>query len=317
MELIDYQALAKSRMTDRHLNDLVFVAIVETLVDLAMLRQQEYINMAETFLDIDKSTGKNLDLIGNLIGQPRELANFINEPYFGFEGARLAEGYDVGKWYSLYQGKLGTLRILNDVEYRRVLKARVIKNNSNSSRDDFVKVLNLLTGNELSVVDEVRHGVVNVRLTDETGIASYFLSKYKQDNNLIPLPLGFRLHTTYTQADSVLVTSISTSPSSITDYVGSVVTVNTTVYPMDATDKTYTVESSDTDIATVGVIDDDTFEVTLEGVGTTTVILTTNDDSGVTKTLNVTSLDLEPPYGLEAEWNETTESVDLTWEYDH
>ena len=317
MEIIDYHEIAKSRMTDRFRNDPAFVAIVETLIDLKMIRQQEYINFAETFLDIDKSSGKNLDIIGVLLGQPRDLANFINEPYFGFEGARLAEGYDVGKWYSMYQNKLGTLRTLTDVEYRRVLKARVIKNNSNSSREDLVRVINLLTDNTSAIVDEPSHGVITVSLTDDLGIASYFLSKYKQDNNLIPVPLGFRLSTTYIDNDeTVYVSNIITTPSSVSDFTGNSVVVNTVSMPSNAEDKTYSVISSNTDIATIDVISPTSFRVNLHDVGTTTILLEAGDGGGYVKTLNVTSLDLEPPYNLEAEWNESSLSVNLSWEYD-
>ena len=190
----DYKTTALSRLTDRHRSDETFLAILDTLVELKEERQQQYLDIADTFLDIDKSEGKNLDLIGKLIGEERTLVNFIDRSYFGFLGARLSESYDIGYWYSLYKNKYGTLRTLSDEEYRRVLKARVVKNSSDSSRDSLLKVLNLLLGNKTSVVIESENNkAIEVRIKDEDGLASYFLSKYKSNTNLIPIPLGRRL----------------------------------------------------------------------------------------------------------------------------
>ncbi len=194
MQEQDYKTIARSRLTDRHRSDEPFLAILDTLIELKEERQKEYLALADTFLDIDKSTGKNLDVIGKLIGEERTLVNFIDRSYFGFLGARLSEAYDVGYWYSLYRNKYGTLRTLTDEEYRRVLKARVIKNSSNSNRNSMLEVLNTLTGNTNSIVTETTdNGVITVEVLDRDGLVSYYLSKYKNDRNLIPVPMGRRL----------------------------------------------------------------------------------------------------------------------------
>lgn len=194
----NYKTIARSRLTDRHRNDETFLAILDTLIELKEVRQAEYIDLAVEFLDIDKSTGKNLDLIGRLIGEERNLVNFIDRAYFGFMGARLAEPYDFGYWYSLYKNKYGTLRTLTDEEYRRVLKARVIKNSSGNGRDSFLEVLNILSNNQSSFVTEgLNNTAISVEVEDYDGLVSYYLSKYKTDRNLIPVPLGRRLNVTY------------------------------------------------------------------------------------------------------------------------
>lgn len=190
----DYKTIAYSRLTDRHRNDGAFLAILDTLIELKEIRQREYLKIADEFLDIDKSTGKNLDLIGKLIGEERNLVNFIDRAYFGFMGARLSESYDIGYWYSLYKNKYGTLRTLTDEEYRRVLKARVVKNSSDSNRDSFLEVLNILLDNDSAVIVESENNTaIEVRIKDEDGLVSYYLSKYKSNTNLIPIPLGRRL----------------------------------------------------------------------------------------------------------------------------
>ena len=194
MQEQDYKTIARSRLTDRHRSDEPFLAILDTLIKLKEERQKEYLALADTFLDIDKSTGKNLDLIGRLIGEERTLVNFIDRSYFGFLGARLAEPYDIGYWYSLYKNKYGTLRTLTDEEYRRVLKARVIKNSSDSSRNSFLEILNILSNNNFSVIAEsLDNSAILVEIEDYDGLVSYYLSKYKSDRNLIPVPMGRRI----------------------------------------------------------------------------------------------------------------------------
>lgn len=200
----DYKITARSRLTDRHRSDETFLAILDTLVEIKSQRQKQYLSIADTLLDIDKSEGKNLDLIGKLIGEERTLVNFIDRSYFGFLGARLSESYDIGYWYSLYKNKYGTLRTLTDEEYRRVLKARVVKNSSDNNRNSFLEVLNILLGNDSAVIVEYEDNVgIEVRMEDVDGLASYYLSKYKSNTNLIPIPLGRRLGLTHVNQDPV------------------------------------------------------------------------------------------------------------------
>lgn len=146
MENIDYVALSKSRYTDQFDYDPAFNAIVQTLIEYKMRVQGLYINFADTILDIDKSTGKNLDLIGSIVGQERVLVDYYANPFFGFEGNPKAEPFDKGMWYSLFSDSGGDSRILSDEEYRRVIKARIIRNKTNCTRKDFTEIMYLLLG---------------------------------------------------------------------------------------------------------------------------------------------------------------------------
>lgn len=198
MESIDYIKLSESRMTDQFRFDQAFLALVYTIIEQRAKRQQEYFSFLDTFLDIDKSEGKALDLIGSIVGQERRLVNFIQEPYFGFQGARFAEALDVGYWYSQNKARIGRLKILNDEEYRKLIKARIINNRSRCTRDDLLSILNILTGNNESEVIEVSHGVFKVSIVDDiNGLASYFLSKYRDKDTIFSIPLGYRMSVIY------------------------------------------------------------------------------------------------------------------------
>ena len=202
MDAIDYVALSESRYTDFHRNDGVFKALIQTLAQQKLDRQTQYINFAKDFLDIDKSEGKALDAIGKVVGQKRELANFIDEPYFGFQGAKYAEAFDVGYWYSQNKGKLGSLKIANDKQYRRLIKARILNNKTWCTRNELLSIVNLLTGNDKSEIDEIRHGVFQVKVSgDADGIASYFISKYRDADTIFSIPLGYRMSVRYVDID--------------------------------------------------------------------------------------------------------------------
>lgn len=146
MDKIDYASLAKSRYTSVFAKDPVFDAIIQTIIEYKMKTQDLYINFADTILDIDKSTGNNLDLIGSIVGQPRVLVDFSIDKYFGFLGNPRAEPYDVGLWYSTFSNKGSDTRTLSDEEYRRIIKARIIRNKTNCNRQDFIDILDLILG---------------------------------------------------------------------------------------------------------------------------------------------------------------------------
>lgn len=171
MENIDYVALSKSRYTDQFDYDPTFNAIVQTLIEYKMRVQGLYINFADTILDIDKSTGKNLDLIGSIVGQERVLVDYYANPFFGFDGNPKAEPFDKGLWYSLFSDSGGDSRILSDEEYRRVIKARIIRNKTNCTRKDFTDIMYLLLGHSSEVP---RNYVVNSH-EEKVGNPEYIL----------------------------------------------------------------------------------------------------------------------------------------------
>ena len=128
--------------------------------------------------------------------------NIINKiisrlPFFRNRNSRLSSNSNENKNF-IVKNKYGTLRTLTDEEYRRVLKARIIKNSSDSSRNSFLELLNILSNNKSSVVTEgLDNTAISVEVEDYDGLVSYYLSKYKNDRNLIPVPLGRRLNVSY------------------------------------------------------------------------------------------------------------------------
>ena len=196
MDVIDYKTNTIARMTDQHRRDDGFIAIIEAFTEIIAEFQDDVINVSKQWLSLDFATGYALDQIGKIVNQRRELVNFYSDTSFGFDGAG-NQGYAVGKYFGILSSNNGSGRVLTDDEYRNVIKARIIKNNTRGNVDDILGVLNLLTGNTSTNLSVTTHGVIDVAVTDTSGIARYFLNKRNDKNSIIPVPLGYRMKVTY------------------------------------------------------------------------------------------------------------------------
>lgn len=213
-EVVDYQEESTPRYTDLFKNDPVFDAIIKTIVPVVQEYQGFYGEYYASFLNIDNSVGKQLDMIGSIVGQPRLLLNFITDPYFGFQGAPNAQSFGTeldsevgGYWRSITNPQAGTNLQLDDEIYRKLIKARIIKNNSRGTVTDFLSVMNILTDNVLTSVTDVSTATISatasvVMVEPVNPLATYFLGRLRLSDNLIPIPLGVKLTLT-TAAPSI------------------------------------------------------------------------------------------------------------------
>jgi hypothetical protein len=194
MEILDYKALVRSRYTDLVRGYPAYVAYVEALCDLLEEKQVEAKVFLDGLMDIDQSVGVQLDIIGKIVGQDRNLVLFTAEPYFGFEGGREAQAFDVGTWRSILSPQGGTNRKLNDDEYRIILKARIAANKSKCTVSDTLEVINILAGNTTTrIVNGEISGNATIVVTEPNGMLGYFLTQLDKTDSLIPTPLGVKV----------------------------------------------------------------------------------------------------------------------------
>jgi hypothetical protein len=115
--------------------------------------------------DLDQAVGAQLDVLGLWIGQSRIIPNVLLLGYFGFselatglpDGAQLPFGEltDVskgGRFYELGEAYAGTT-VLLDPDYLTILKARIVRNQSDGTLADFEAALAYIFGVPSSVVD--------------------------------------------------------------------------------------------------------------------------------------------------------------------
>lgn len=174
------------------------VSIIKKLDD----QQKFLIWLSENLLNIDEAKGYHLDLIGQFVGQSRVLASFETGVYFGFEGAYQSGTFgDINdpntgaEWYDNNSYREDTSKVLNDEQYRRVIKARICKNGVVfNSIDELLEVINYLTGNTQTTLSVPQHGLIEAKVQDTEGLLSYFLSRQYNNDNILPIPLGVRFN---------------------------------------------------------------------------------------------------------------------------
>src|SRR5690606_33447604 len=149
---VDFLEEAKERQTEQFKNKDVFDKFLELL-----LKDQS--NFQEALKDVmqqrnlDNAAGEQLDVIGRILGQPRVLFDSAIIRYFGFKGATGASPYKsvndtertYGPWKSVNDSLLG-VRKLNDREYRRLLRLKILKNTSDADITSFLDGIRLLFG---------------------------------------------------------------------------------------------------------------------------------------------------------------------------
>lgn len=202
---IDYTAQARSRYTDLFKRDEAFNAIITTITEVLNDYQLEIAELKRKLINIDLQEGYGLDFIGKIIKQDRILTDFNQAVHFGFKDSYMSDTFgslsnpDVGgEWYSLLTPTEVGSRILNDEEYRRVIRARIISNNAHCRTNEIIQIVDLLSYSTQNTIEWETHGVIKLNIVeDQRGLLSYFISKIGTDSNIIPIPLGYRLEQNY------------------------------------------------------------------------------------------------------------------------
>lgn len=201
-EEVNYLAEARERSTIQFEDAVVFNKYLQLL--LSGMDVQAVFKSLMQNRSIDTAVGAQLDILGNIVGQPREFISTDMFDFFAFEGYPAAGPYgdlfgssEGGTYYSLGDPLSGNT-ILNDEQYRLFIKAKIAKNVSRSTPDEIlefisfvfdVQVNNLVTegvgeftilvGRELS---RFERELLSYR-TDRDGYESYF----------VPKPAGVRI----------------------------------------------------------------------------------------------------------------------------
>lgn len=152
-EIKQYLDTARERVTWAFEEKLVF----DKYLQLILLEQQNVQVVLQQLMQersIDTAIGKQLDIIGDIVGQPRELieADFI--PYFGFEGAFKAQSYgdinnsSLGGYYRDLNQSLAGNVLLSDDQYRLFIKAKIFKNITRATPEETIKFIKFVFGAE-------------------------------------------------------------------------------------------------------------------------------------------------------------------------
>ena len=171
--------------------------VIKVILNQYQIDQEKYLWLIDNILNLEIAEKYHLDFIGQLVGQDRFLVNFNQEKYFGFLGSYQSETLGTlsdesvgGYWNSVDNFISSSARRLNDEEYKRIIKARIIYNNSNCLMNDLVNVINLITNRTDNRISLVKHGQLVIKSNDESGLLTYFFDRLELEDNILPITYG-------------------------------------------------------------------------------------------------------------------------------
>lgn len=211
-DLIPFIDEARGRITEQFKDKPIIDKYIRLLIG-EWDEMQVVLQDLQQLRSIDTAVGAQLDIIGDIVGQPRGLVTSELFYYFGFEGAPLNGTYTsltdptVGSPYYSLNAPTGISRAPSDEEYRLILKAKVIKNRTMARPEDVINAYKFLFTAGAVTIDEyepckVRIGIGKILTNVERGL----LFDLGGAGNLLPKTVGVSYSYSEFQAGRVFAT---------------------------------------------------------------------------------------------------------------
>jgi len=148
-EFIDHTQLGKSRVALQYSQSQKFLAYLTALLKHAD-ELESVLRTVALQMDIEVAEGVNLDVIGDIVGVSRVLPQSLPVTLFGFEGYAGAgifgeEGQPSVGYRFRNESESGLASsVLQDIEYRLLIRAKIVKNHSRGTGQDLIDGLLLL-----------------------------------------------------------------------------------------------------------------------------------------------------------------------------
>lgn len=201
-QMVDYLGVARSRVTEQLKDQDIFDRYLQLMIE-AQTEIQDVLQDLIQLRDIDSATGAQLDIIGDIVGQERVLLNADLYKFFGFKGALKAASFGdgtglVGGKFHSFGAPTGGNILLDDGDYRLFLKAKIYKNTSSSTPEEFIAALNLIFNTSKTLLmensGEISADVIVLfsrPLTDfEKGLLNYVDTTSNTSSGFIPKTVG-------------------------------------------------------------------------------------------------------------------------------
>lgn len=211
-ELTEYLTVARDRVTEAFKGRVVFDKYLQLLI-LGQVEIQEALKQVMQLRSIDTAEGEQLDVIGRIVGQERELIDAEMLEYFGFDGYPESQSYgDLentstgGFYYSLGTPLTGSV-LLNDEQYRLFIKAKILKNTTFATPEDFLGFVKFVFGTEINNVLAEGDAEFTILIGKELNSFERALLTYKTkyqnfDAPFVPKPVGVRINYGYFPSDN-------------------------------------------------------------------------------------------------------------------
>lgn len=209
-DIVDYLSVARSRTTQQFMLEpdgtgpQIFDKYLQLLIN-GKVELQEVFRQLMQERSIDTATGAQLDIIGDIVGQPRELIDTALLTFFAFQGYPNAQSYgdlntpSVGGPYYDINNPLAGNTLLTDEQYRLFIKAKIIKNNTNATPDQFIQFMEFVFGIDINLV--VAEGNAEFTLmmgrlltSFEQVLLTYVSYSSGYPSRFVPKPIGVRVN---------------------------------------------------------------------------------------------------------------------------
>lgn len=193
--VIDHQAQALERVATQYSEAAKFLAYIRALMSQSAEIEALFGNVAE-IADIDLAEGVNLDIIGEIVGVGRIIPNAIAVQFFGFDAQPGATPFGeegtpgIGARFREDAESESATSVLSDIEYRMLIRAKIVKNHALGTCEDILAALSYLFGGVPSNVDDI--GVMHI------GVAIGAALTYRQKAlinqlDILPRPAGVNI----------------------------------------------------------------------------------------------------------------------------
>lgn len=129
----------------------------------------------DKIFNLETAEGVGLDIWGRIVAIPRKILVPNNTDYFGFEGSGL-QPFDNAPFY--YEDKASMYYTLTDDAYRQLIYYKAMSNISDSTAASQNRLLSLLFGNRVDVLDLtgiIPDGVMKIRV-----VFHFYLTDFEQ-----------------------------------------------------------------------------------------------------------------------------------------
>jgi hypothetical protein len=192
---MDYTTL----ITSEHNKQPKFMALIDAVVNGIGATADVLLSMPAAF-DLDNAVGNQLDIDGEWIGQARVVTQVLTVGFFGFADDPAAATFGElsnpsigGRFYELGEA-FATTSVLGDPEYRLVLRARIVRNQSDGTTGDLLAGLGFLFGAAAVVTDPGNLSVtITIPSADVTATQKSLLTTF----DLLPRPAGVAYNIVY------------------------------------------------------------------------------------------------------------------------
>lgn len=211
--LVPYLEQARERVTEQFKDAPVFDKYLQLLIGDSLELQTVLKDLMEK-RSIDTAVGRQLDIIGDIVGQPRELIDADLLEFFGFEGHWNAGPFgtitdtEVGAVFWDGNSKMTGNIVLNDDIYRIFIRAKIAKNTTRATPEEIMRFVNFIFGTHSSTIEDEGRAAYRLMIgraltRQEIGLLRHVNRSMTHEGRLLPKPTGVRVNYGSFNADAV------------------------------------------------------------------------------------------------------------------